>query len=133
MILNDSDHTAGARLKRYGWLWKAFCRGHNMLYMDRWSMEHGDSQRQQVRKSIGYVQRYASRMTLATAVPRGELGSTNYCLATAGREYLVYLPEGGAISVDLSGTSGAFQVEWFNPRTGTSESGGRFRAPRRGR
>ena len=41
-----------------------------------------------------------------------------YCLAQPGALYLVYLPNGGARELDLSGFAGAFSVSWFNPRDG---------------
>jgi hypothetical protein len=41
-----------------------------------------------------------------------------YCLARPGKIYLVYLPDGGEQSLDLAGTDGTFEVQWFNPRTG---------------
>ena len=58
-------------------------------------------------------------------VPRDDLSSTRYCLADPGREYLIYLPEGGVVSVDLSGGDGTFDAEWFNPNGGTFHSGER--------
>jgi hypothetical protein len=69
--------------------------------------------------------------------PRNDLSSTTYCLADPGKEYLVYLPEGGKASVDLSAASGSISVEWFNPRSretarGEGASGGAertFQAP----
>jgi len=64
--------------------------------------------------------------------PHNGLASTRYCLANpaaSGAEYLVYLPTGGTVTVDLSGTSGNLLVEWFQPTTGetftaASTSGG---------
>jgi hypothetical protein len=47
-----------------------------------------------------------------------ELFDTESGLADPGREYVVYLPDGNDITVDLSQGSGTFTVEWFNPRTG---------------
>ena len=41
-----------------------------------------------------------------------------YCLAEPGRLYLVYLPAGGAVRLDLTAASGEFTLEWFNPREG---------------
>lgn len=41
-----------------------------------------------------------------------------FVLARKGSLYLVYLPDGGNTSLDLSGASGNFSVRWFNPRTG---------------
>ena len=39
-------------------------------------------------------------------------------LADPGSEYVIYLPEGGNVSVDLTGTTDTLAVEWYNPRTG---------------
>lgn len=50
-----------------------------------------------------------ARTNLASARPDGELASTGFCLADPGREYLVYLPQGGEVTVDL-GTFGASAV-----------------------
>ncbi len=44
--------------------------------------------------------------------------NSKYCFAQAGELYLVYLPNGGTTDLDLSGVSGGFTVEWFNPRRG---------------
>jgi hypothetical protein len=41
-----------------------------------------------------------------------------YCLALKGELYLVYLPQGGEATLDLTDASGAFNLEWFNPRAG---------------
>ncbi len=38
--------------------------------------------------------------------------------------YLVYLPNGGTTDLDLSGATGSFTVNWFNPRTGGALAGG---------
>jgi Putative collagen-binding domain of a collagenase len=35
-----------------------------------------------------------------------------------GKLYLVYLPRGGTTDLDLSGTTGQFAVQWFDPRNG---------------
>ena len=44
---------------------------------------------------------------------------TGYVLANLGQEYVVYLPNGGSVDVDLSDASGTLNMEWFNPREGT--------------
>lgn len=41
-----------------------------------------------------------------------------YCYAKPGEVYLVYLPEGGKRTLDLTGQVGEFTVAWFNPREG---------------
>lgn len=39
-------------------------------------------------------------------------------LAEAGQTYVIYLPHGGATTLDLSGAPGEYTARWFNPRTG---------------
>lgn len=55
--------------------------------------------------------------------PHGELASSGYCLANPVNEYLVYLPEGDEVKVDLSGAAGEFLVEWIHPVEGQVISG----------
>ena len=43
---------------------------------------------------------------------------TKYCFAKPGEVYLVYLPNGGEATLDLSNSSRKFFVHWFNPRQG---------------
>ena len=71
-----------------------------------------------IRKNLGYTLTYANRMNLAAMVPRNNMASTKYCLANPPVEYLVYLPDGGEVTVDLSTTSGKLNVEWLNPKNG---------------
>jgi hypothetical protein len=73
---------------------------------------------------MGYTNSYAARIDLAHALPHGELASSGYCLAVVGSEYLVFLPNGGSATVDLSAVSGSRTVEWFNPSTGQTQAGG---------
>lgn len=44
--------------------------------------------------------------------------NSRYAFAKANELYLVYLPTGGDVALDLTGAEGAFNVQWFNPRTG---------------
>jgi hypothetical protein len=71
--------------------------------------------RQPVRDAMGQTARFAARMELASMAPRNDLVSTRYCLADPGREYLIYFPEGGSATVDLTGVEGDFSMEWFIP------------------
>jgi hypothetical protein len=61
-------------------------------------------------------------MDLAATAPHPELASTRHCLAQPGHEYLIYLPDGGETTVDLSTASGTFQVEWMHPVDGKTSS-----------
>jgi len=77
-----------------------------------------DPQFELLRMNLGYALRYARRMNLTLMVPHDDLATTQYCLANPGNEYLVYLPDGGKVTVLLPEESGTFAIEWFNPRTG---------------
>jgi len=69
--------------------------------------------------------------------PRQDLVSGGYCLADAGRQYLVYLETGGA--VDVAVENGPFLLTWINARNtsdrragGTTQDGKGLRAPQDG-
>lgn len=72
---------------------------------------------------MGLTRAYATRMDLIATAPHDELASTAFCLANPGVEYLVYLPEGGEATVDLSASTARFQIEWCHPVEGTRVPG----------
>jgi len=87
-----------------------------------------DAKYDKFRSSMGFAQGYVNaKMDLLKATPQGSLSSTGFCLAdnaATGAEYLVYAPSGGTFTVNLSATTRALNVEWFNPATGGTTSGG---------
>lgn len=131
VIMADTDHLCGICGER-AWVWQSFLQGFNFMFMDPYD-EAGvargvgpenkrppnDPAWVDIRRAMGETLAYAQRMNLAAATPRAELSTTGYCLAnTAGGEYLVYAPQGGEFSVDLSGAAGQLAAEWLNPRNG---------------
>jgi hypothetical protein len=126
VILNDTDHLWGIG-GISGWVWKSFMRGHNPLFMDPYDgkvlARPFDPEFEPVRRSLGQTLRFAERLDLASMIPTRDVASTGYSLAASGRVYLIYLPEGGKVSVDLAGVSGRFSVEWFHPETGQTKTG----------
>ncbi len=44
--------------------------------------------------------------------------NSRFCLAKPGEVYAIYLPNGGVTELDLGQTNRAFDLLWFNPRTG---------------
>ncbi len=77
------------------------------------------------RANLGYVLRYSRKLNLANVTPRSSLCSTGNCLAqtpSVGAEYLIYAPNGGSFTVNLSAMSSArtLNVEWLNPSTGAT-------------
>ncbi|MEN6426892.1 MAG: DUF4038 domain-containing protein [Phycisphaerales bacterium] len=51
-------------------------------------------------------------------------GEGAVALAEPGQVYVIYLPHGGEVTVDLSSASGPFLMEWFDPRTGAVVNAG---------
>jgi hypothetical protein len=126
VILSDTDHLWGIG-GDYRWVWKSFLRGLNPIYMDTYNLTMKGSENLKydlalVRKNMGYTNRLAKRMNMAGMTPRPDLVSTKYCLASPGKEYVAYAP-GGSITIDLSGASSPFHVEWLNPLTGKIKNG----------
>jgi len=122
VVLTDTDHECGTCVP-VEWVWKSFLRGLNPIFMDPYDRRDAginprDPRWGQERRDMGYALTYANRMPLASMTPQGALASSGYCLAHTGPHdpaYLVYLPAGGTVSLDLSGTAGGLAVEWFSP------------------
>lgn len=118
VMIADTDHVFPGPTT-IDFTWKAFCRGQNVISMDHEdgaaALQFNGFQTTAADRAQGQVRRYAERMSLATAVPCGEISSTRYCLASPGREYLVFQPMEGLFSVDLTGAPGEFSCEWFDP------------------
>ncbi len=121
VVLLDTDHLWGIGGNQ-AWVWKAFCRGHNPLFMDPYDGlilgERFDARWEPIRRSLGYTHRYAEKMDLARTAPRSDLASTRYCLAQPPKEYLVYRPAGTADSFTLKLKAGTYDLEWFDPSKG---------------
>jgi hypothetical protein len=139
VLVADTDHLWGIG-GNAAWAWKAFMRGQHPVYMDPYdagTSPFGGKPDLSVRTAISQVAAWAEKVDLAAMTPHGELASTDYCLANPGREYLVYVPDGGEASVDLSALAGGATVAWFNCGDGTTvgnnagKGGGRrdFQAP----
>jgi len=135
VVIVDSDHLCGICGDRK-WVWKSFTRGLNPIFMDQYDDSYkldgggyniNNANDVGLRRNLGYTLAFANRINLAAMTPQNKLASTGYCLAHAAAnaaEYLVYLPEGGEVTVDLSATKEKLNVEWFNPQTGVSISAG---------
>jgi hypothetical protein len=122
VILPDTDHLGGI-WGNVDWVWKSFTRGHNPILMDPYDDSvlsgGGSPVWESIRRAMGVTRQLAQRVNIAAMTPRVELASTHYCLAEPGKAYIVYLPEGGDVTVDLSAGSGPFRVEWVAPVEGT--------------
>ena len=127
VILNDTDHLWGLG-GNAPWVWKSFLRGMNPIFMDPYDGvvlgAKFDPQYEPVRKAMGVTLRVARELNLAAMTPRGELASSRYCLAgqsQRGMEYVVYVPRGEEVSVDLADAKGKLTVEWLDPVSGKTD------------
>jgi uncharacterized protein YjdB len=133
VMINDTDHLCGI-CGNVAWVWESFTRGQNPILMDGYDgaarglgaadYNKNDPVWEAIRKNMGYARNYSLRIDLAAARPRGDLASSGFCLAVVGSEYLVFLPNGGSVNVNLAGVSGARTLEWFNPANGLTVAGG---------
>ena len=113
VIVNDTDHLCGHSCGDAAWVWKSFCRGLNLLFMEE--LTPSPTWRDSARLGMEQTRRYSRRISLADMAPRGDLSSTRYCLASPGVEYLVFQTgNNGMLNVDLRGAAGRFSVEWLN-------------------
>lgn len=72
---------------------------------------------------------FRQHLPFTAMVPADGLTSatTDYCLARAGEIYAIYLPNGGTTGLSLAGTSGTFDVSWYDPRNGGALQAGTVR------
>jgi hypothetical protein len=62
---------------------------------------------------------FFTALPFAKVQPLTDLGGNAIGLADPGNTYVIYLPHGGAVTLDTSLAQNASAVRWFNPRSGT--------------
>jgi hypothetical protein len=122
VIFSDMDPKLLGGGTSYPMVWKSFIRGYSSIYLESDLLNPGADEN--VRASMEYTLQYSKLVDLLSMLPSSELCSSGYCLINPGLEYLIYLPSGGTVRVDLSAASGNFVVSWFSPLTGKTTSGG---------
>ncbi|HYG61021.1 MAG TPA: DUF5060 domain-containing protein [Thermoanaerobaculia bacterium] len=70
--------------------------------------------------SLQHLARFAALVDFERMSPADGLVTSGaaYGLAESGRAYVFYLWNGGTVTVNLSGATGTFIAEWYDPRTG---------------
>jgi hypothetical protein len=155
----DTDHIWGIGGQSVDWVWRAFARGHNVLSMDslkgpdlagrsvRYDAESTPEKvaaEDAAREGIRQTRRVSEMLDLRGARSRGDLSSTGFALADpADGDFVVYAPEGGRFTLDLSGTAGQrLAASWVDVEAGTvagaatvegGDAARRFDAPTGGR
>lgn len=137
VILLDTDHLWGVGGDRK-WVWKAFLRGYNPIYMDtlqdirkKTRKVCNDSKQIikkvitydliNIRKNMGYTSAYAKRANISDMIPRNGLSSTDYCLAKEGEKYIIYQPSTSAPITIYSLPNGEYSVETLDLKDGSIE------------
>ena len=91
--------------------------GHNSLInvVTNWNSLYS-----QGAKEMGYLRTFWDKTEFWKMSPKNNLSTNGYLLGTnvLGKEYVIYLPNGGSTTIDLSSLPGTLNVEWYNPRTG---------------
>ncbi len=122
--LLDTDHVWGIG-GNGTWVWKAFLRGHNPLFMDPYDGEvigrRFDPQWEPVRRNMGIARRLTERIDLAAMAPSETAASSKYCLSNPGHEYVAYKPAGIA-NLSLTFPAGSYDATWIDPATGTESA-----------
>jgi hypothetical protein len=130
VVITDTDHLWGIG-GNAAWVWKSFFRGLNPIFMDPYdgkvlSKGFDDRRCEPIRLAMGYAADWSRRVELAAMAPRGDLASSNYCLANPGVEYLVYFP-GGSKAPTVALPAGRFAAVWFDAGRGKDNKGPSFK------
>ncbi|MBN1670554.1 MAG: hypothetical protein JXR37_05955 [Kiritimatiellae bacterium] len=132
VIVSDTDHLWGVGGDQV-WVWKSFCRGHNPIFMDdlKRAAPGADPAKRagmrRARRAMGQTLACARGLRMEKMRPCNALASSAYCLAWPGREYVVYLPRGGRVAVDLRASSARFTATWLRPLGGPAVPGRRVK------
>jgi len=126
VVLNDTDHLWGIG-GDVAWVWKTFTRGANPLFMDPYDNrvlgKDSEARWLGIRRALGQALRLAESVDLSGMQPLPELASSRFCLARPGHEYVVFVPGGGEVKLELAGAGGSFTTEWIHPVEGTVTPG----------
>jgi hypothetical protein len=129
VVVADTDHLCGV-CGDTGFPWRAFTRGLNPLFMDPYDgkaiglgardADRDDPRWEVIRRRLGVTQELSTRLDLKRLEPRGDLVSTGFALVDArrGSLYVVYLPQAGSVSVDVSASRARLRISWVDPDTG---------------
>lgn len=71
--------------------------------------------------ALAHLARFFGELAWWRLKPSALAAGDGLALAEAGVAYVVYLPHGGHVKLELAGPAGAYAAQWFNPRTGVPQ------------
>jgi len=97
--------------------WTYFCSGGHVV-----SLRTNNSKWREGRAAESIclgIHTLIDKLDLGKLLPRQDLVNTGFCLASPGYEYVIYLPQGGRVDVDLSDIAkgATLRASRYNPRT----------------
>ena len=112
--------TAAERDKFRHVAWSIYAGGANYEVYTRLGSS-GYAEYEQMFADIGRAKKFLNGLEYWKMRPRNDLlpSGEGYVFTEVGETYLVYLPGGGLIALDISAVANKFDASWFNPRDGS--------------
>ena len=112
--------TAAERDKFRHVAWSIYAGGANYEVYTRLGSS-GYAEYEQMFADIGRARKFLNGLEYWKMRPRNDLltSGEGYVFTEVGETYLVYLPGGGSIALDISAVGNKFDASWFNPRDGS--------------
>jgi hypothetical protein len=140
VVLSDTDHLWGIG-GNYHWVWQTFTQGLNPIFMDPYDSQTKESgvfraapdldpssaRWQRLRINLGYTLTLASCLDLNHMTHQPEKCSSGFCLIESAPpydHYVIYVPRGPIIRVDVTAAGGELRATWIDPLTGAVSHGG---------
>jgi hypothetical protein len=115
-IINDNDDEVRKAM------WTAVLSGGHFNYMDdslEFRAKTVSDKRVVLHRQISHLAAFVKELRLWEMQPDNALVRTGYAFTMASANELVaYLPEGGAVTLDLTSFKGQLATRWFNPHEG---------------
>jgi hypothetical protein len=105
-------------------IWSVYLGGGNIELFTR--MDAGYIEFEPIFVDLARARKFVEQLPFEEMAPCNELIDPvrGYCFSKPGEEYVVYLPRGESVTVDLSDLAEPAEAVWFDPRTGEISSAG---------
>jgi hypothetical protein len=99
-------------------IWSVYLGGANYELFTR--LKSGYPEFELLFEDLLRARNFIEQLPFESMMPCNELlqPQTGYCFGKLGEALIIYFPEGGTLSIDLSSMAGKVEAHWFDPRTG---------------